>query len=388
MGVITEFFRGLVARDSKPASGKTIEGAIEATGFDKFRLTEIALFTTIDLIARTLSKCEFVTVENNKEVRKSEYFLWNYQPNRHQTKTEFLIEFVSKLIFRNEALIFETSDGQLLVADNFGIEKKAVIDDWFTNVTARNLSFGNFRSRDVIYLQYNNTCVTNLLAELCAAYQQLMQDAAEKYEKQAGHKVLLEINANQTGNAEFEKQLNDLFEKDFKVFFSKKNAVLPLYKGFKYNEPTSDAKNKSVSEVNDLKQLRAEAFDVVGNAFHIPPAVINGEASMLSEATEAFIGNAVDPVANMLAEAATIKRYGEQEFLKGNYILIDTTYARHIDAISGAVNIDKSIACGVLNQHKAQRYCNMLPCEEPWAKEYCITKNYQSMESSQKGGDE
>ena len=126
----------------------------------------------------------------------------------------------------------------------------------------------------------------------------------------------------------------------------------------------------------------------MGNAFHIPPAVINGEASMLSEATEAFIGNAVDPVANMLAEAATIKRYGEQEFLKGNYILIDTTYARHIDAISGAVKIDKSIACGVLNQHKAQRYCNMLPCEEPWAKEYYITKNYQSMESSQKGGDE
>ena len=47
-----------------------------------------------------------------------------------------------------------------------------------------------------------------------------------------------------------------------------------------------------------------------------------------------------------------------------NYILIDTTVVKHIDAITSANNLDKSIASGVLNPYKAQKYCNMLPCEE------------------------
>lgn len=56
----------------------------------RFHLTELALFTAIDFIARSLAKCEFITVNNNRESRKAEYYLWNYSPNKHQTKIEFL----------------------------------------------------------------------------------------------------------------------------------------------------------------------------------------------------------------------------------------------------------------------------------------------------------
>ena len=72
---------------------------------------------------------------------------------------------------------------------------------------------------------------------------------------------------------------------------------------------------------------------------------------------------------------------------KGNYILIDTTVVKHIDAITSANNLDKSIASGVLNPYKAQKYCNMLPCEEKWAKSYYMTKNYQTAEMAMKGGE-
>ena len=92
--------------------------------------TELALFTTIDLIARSLAKCEFVTVENHKEVNKHEYYLWNYKPNIHQTKTEFVCDAVSNLIFKNECLIFETTDHQLLVADGFSKQEYAVFEDY------------------------------------------------------------------------------------------------------------------------------------------------------------------------------------------------------------------------------------------------------------------
>lgn len=390
MGLIEFLKNKLIGRESYEISGKTFEEFLQSdTAYSKFHLTEIALFTAVDLIARTLAKCEFVTVENHKEVQKAEYYLWNYAPNKHQTKTEFIIEAVAKLILQNELLIFETSDGQLLCADNFARTERAVLEDTFSNIYARGMTFQyTLRSSDVIYLRYNNSSIKQLLAEMCAAYSELMQDAVERYNKETGHKVVLELGTTMNGDKNFNEQLNQWMATHVRKFFSEKNAVLPLYKGFKYTEPTTDAKNKAVSEVNDLKQLKAEALGTVGNALHIPPAVISGEASMLSDATESFISSAVDPIAQMFSQAISEKRYGEKEFIRGNYLMVDTTYARHIDAISGAVNLDKAIACGVLNPYKAQRYCHQLPCEESWAKEYYITKNYQSSELALKGGEE
>ena len=51
-------------------------------------------------------------------------------------------------------------------------------------------------------------------------------------------------------------------------------------------------------------------------------------------------------------------------------------------------NLDKAIASSILNPYKAQKYCNMLPSKDTWAKEYQITKNYQSQGNQAKGGDE
>ena len=389
MGPLSFLKSKLVGQSRITVDSELLEEFIKKSEqYTRFRLTETALFTAVDLIARTIAKCEFVTVENHRSVCKYEYFLWNFQPNRNQTKAEFINEFISKLIFKNEALIVETSDGQLLIADSFGHTKKAVVNDIFSGVTARNYTFNRtFKSSEVIYLQYSNIAVNNLIAEMCSAYQSLMKDAAEKYAKQTGHKVILEIDANQTGDKDFNNKLNELMTVHFKSFFSQKNAVLPMYKGFKYNEPTTDAKNKAVSEVNDLKQLRAEAFSTVGNALHIPPALIAGETSGLSDAVDSFIGEAIDPIARMLAQVITQRRYGEDEFLKGNYLFIDTTFARHIDAVSSANNLDKAISSGVLSPYNAQRYCNMLPSPDAWAHEYYITKNYQNANDMLKGGE-
>lgn len=354
-----------------------------------FRLTEIALFTTIDLIARTLAKCEFVTARNKEEYYGAEYYLWNYKPNKHQTKVEFITQFISTLLIKNEALIFETADGQLLVADSFSQTKYAVFEDSFSGITARGWELNKtLRSSEVIYLKYNNVALRGLLSDMCAAYQNLMSAAQQRYEKSIGHKGILEIGSAATGDKDFEKNFNDLLQNRFKAYFNARNAVLPMFNGFKYSEPSTDAGKTTNSEINDISKLKAESFKAVANAFHIAPAMISGEASQLSDAETATISNAIDPLALMLEQEVTAKRYGEREFLSGNYLMIDTTYARHIDAIANANNIDKSIACGVLNPYKAQRYCHTLPSKEDWAKEYHITKNYQTAGLEAKGGDE
>lgn len=353
-----------------------------------FHLTELALFTAVDFIARSLAKCEFVTVNNNRESRKAEYYLWNYSPNKHQTKIEFFTQAVAKLIFDNELLIIETADNQLLIADSFSRTEHALIDDSFSGITCRNFTYQRtFFESEVIYLQYNNFALKGLLADMCNTYEQLMLSAQERYNKAVGHKGILELENYSFGDENFAETYNKVLAKQFKDFYSNKNAVMPIFKGMKYSEPSTDAGKTTNSEINDIQKLKAEAYTIVGNALHIPPAILSGEASQLSDAMDCAIGNAIDPIANMFEQEITKKRFGANEFSKGNYLLIDTTTVRHIDAISQANNLDKSIASGVLTPAQAQKYCNMLPCSEAWAHIYYLTKNYQTITNALKGGE-
>ena len=385
----TEWIKSkLTGSSSVTINSETLSEYLEKYEESKFNLTELALFTTIDLIARSLAKSEFVTVKNHNEFTGREYYLWNYAPNKHQTKIEFIAEFISKLIFNNEALIFETSDGQLLVADSFSKNEYAVLDDVFSGVTARNwTSKRTYSASEVIYLKYNNFAVKSLLAQMCKSFESLMTSAEERYNKSIGHKGILNISTLEANSTDFQKKFNDLMNNRFKEYFKAKNAVLPLFEGYNYSEPSTDGHKTTNSEINDIVKLKNEAYTSVANAFHIPPAIILGEASQLSDAVDTFISNSIDVLAQALEEEITKKRYGEVEYLKGNYILIDTTAVKHIDAITSANNLDKSIASGVLNPYKAQKYCNMLPCEEKWAKSYYMTKNYQTAEMAVKGGE-
>lgn len=354
----------------------------------RFRLTELALFTAIDFIAKSIAKCEFVTVIDNKEYKGLEYYLWNYAPNKHQTKVEFLTQAISKLIFDNELLIISTADNQLLIADSYCKTEYAVFDDIFTSVTCRNFTYQRtFSESEVIYLKYNSFALRGLLAEMCTTYEQLMMSAQERYNKAVGHKGIVTFENFNFGDKDFNETFSEILGKQFKKYYESKNAVLPVFKGMKYSEPATEAGKTTNSEITDIQKLRAEAYATVGNALHIPPAILSGEASMLSDAMDCAIANAIDPLAQMLEQEITKKKFGNSEFLKGNYMLIDTTTVKHIDAISNANNLDKSIASGVLSPAKAQKYCNMLPCEEEWAQKYYITKNYQTSDEVLKGGE-
>ena len=78
-------------------SSEDIEAYFERSKANSFFVAELALFTAVDLIARTISKCEFVTVKENKKFIGEEYYSWNISPNKHQTKAEFIRKLTGRL---------------------------------------------------------------------------------------------------------------------------------------------------------------------------------------------------------------------------------------------------------------------------------------------------
>lgn len=344
---------------------------------NNFKVAEIALFSTIDLIAKTLSKCRFCTIENGKEVEKAEFYAWNYRPNIHQTKTEFITQVISRLLFKNEVLIFETFDGQRLVAENFNKETKALYDDVFTNVYARNWSFDNkFLSRDVIYLKYNSVAIQNLLDQMCFEYEKMMSLAKKKYKRSMSQKAIVDVSAAATNTKDFTKRFNQMLNEDFAAYFGEGDVVLPVYDGISVRDtsPSENGKAKN-SDIGDIDKLRESIEKIVEKTFHINDR-------------DEFIANSIDPLAHMLEEAITVKCYGEKRRLKGNYMHIDTTYAKHYDPITSADSIYKSIGSRIINPAQAQRYCNMVPDSDKSAQTYYMTKNNQTADMAVTEGGE
>ena len=73
--------------------------------------------------------------------------------------------------------------------------------------------------------------------------------------------------------------LKKLMSEYFKTYFESKNAVLPLTDGFEAVPQSGETTKKATNEITDIKTLTAEAFERVGQALKIPPAILKGDIS-------------------------------------------------------------------------------------------------------------
>ena len=112
-----------------------------------------AIVSAINMIAGSISKCEFKTFMKNKPLREDEYYLWNIEPNKNQNSSQFLQELVSKLLYYNEVLVIEVN-GQLIIADDFSQNEYALYENTFTNVSRGTMTFNRtFSMNEVLYFK-------------------------------------------------------------------------------------------------------------------------------------------------------------------------------------------------------------------------------------------
>jgi HK97 family phage portal protein len=351
-------------------------------------IRRLAFQSAVNLIANSISKCEFKTYSNNKEEKKMEYYLFNIEPNKNQNSSMFIHKWISKLYTNNECLIIE-HQGQLLIADSFTVKKYALYDWTFSDVQIEEHKFSkNFKMKDVLYYQLNNDDIKQVIDAMYDKYGKLISFGQSHYKKSKGKSGILAIDAMAQGQPNFEETFEKLMNERFKAFFEADNAVLPLFEGYSYEELGS--KTYSDASSRDIKAMIDDVYDFTARAFQIPPIVLKGDIAGNKDVIDQFLTFAIDPLADTLQEEVVRKRYGYDEFQKGNYLRIDTKTIKHIDLLSIATSIDKLISSSVFNVNDLRKAVNEPEINEPWANQHFITKNYSSVEAYLKeleGGD-
>lgn len=375
---------------SVEVTAETIEKYIEQERLSNLVAEELTIHAAINLIANSISKCEFKTLKNGKEYQGEEYYVWNYEPNKNQNSSQFLQELTATLLYRNECLVVE-NNGQLIIAESFTKEEYALKETVFSNVYRKGLTFNrDFRMSEVLYFRLNNKNIRQLLTNLCNGYNNLLEEAVDKYEKAGGEKGTLHIDAQakgmKYGNKSFEEVYEDLMNNRFKRFFNSRSAVLPLWNGFTYTKQAAEQSKKSTSEMKDITDVLDEIVVTVARAFNIPVALLKGDVSDVSKVTQNFLTFCVDPLCEMLQTEINRKRYGKYQVQRGCYVRINTTTIMHVDVFEIAEKIDKLISSGMYCIDDLRKKLGETELDNEESKTYWITKNYTSIESL-KGGD-
>jgi len=347
----------------------------------KLAIEIFAIHSAINLIASSISKCEFKTYMKGTEFKGDVYYKWNIEPNKNQNSSQFQQDFISKLLFNGECLVLPIGD-QLIITDNFYQEEFAISENTFSSITSGTLSFNKtYNMSDVYYYKLNNIDIRALLSNLVKGYNDLLNMSIGKYQRSGGRKGILDIDSTASNNKEFQEKLDILMNTRFKKYFESENAVLPLEKGYKYEEKGGEGSKKSTSEIADIAIITKEIFDRVAQAFKIPPALLRGDIADIGATTDNYLTFCIDPLCKMIDEENIRKNYGKAAFLTGNYIKIDTTTIKHIDLFSIATAYDKLIASGGYSIDELRVKSGDVALNTDFSKQHFITKNYQKIES-------
>lgn len=343
-------------------------------------IEDFAIQVAINLIAGLIAKCKFKTVVDGKEKEGVEFYKWNFEPNINQNGTEFKTELISKMLYYNEALIFEIG-GQMLLADNFTRTPYAIYPNKYTGVSRGDFtSAKTFYEQDVMYFKYSNANTKNLLSGLLDGYCELIGQSMEKYKRAGGRKGVVKSDIAPQKDEKWNKAITDLYGNRFKSYFKDENALVVLPKGMEYTEIQASGSQKSTSDVTDIINLTNEGFAKVGQCFKLPKALLLGDVANLDSSLDEALTTAIEPIVSWIESEIIRKKYGQDAYSKGHYIKIDTTTIKHIDIMDVAGNLNNILSTGLYSVDALLVKLGELPLNTWWSKKHYMTLNNTQVE--------
>lgn len=356
---------------------ETTIGDFYPYGFE-FAIRDIAFWQCVNLVANALSRCEFKTFNKGEEVKKDEYYRWNYQPNVNQNTSAFMKKLCAHLFLWNEAVVVvDKKTNQMVVADNWSVDKYAFKENIYRDITLETLEFKRtLKESDVFHFTLHTHGMKPLLNGLYDVYDDIITYAINAYVKSRGEKGVVKLPTNYSNNPQAQQFVASM-QKDFGNFAEAESALLPLFGDMEYTSVARPTYSNDTSR--DTRSLFDDVLDFTARAFCIPPALLSGQVEGLQEAIDQFLTFCIDPIADMMTEEINRKLYGKK-ILKGSYVRIDTSTVSHIDLLSVATNVDKLISSGAYTINELRKILGSDVIDDAVGDVHWITKNYANIE--------
>lgn len=369
---------------------KTVDVTTEElfSAAQEYQVRELCFSICVNMIANAVGRCEVRTFRENQEVFDREYYMWNVEPNANQNATAFMHKLITNLCQSNEALVIEARKRD-------GYSAIAVADDWeepeawvsrqneYRGVMVGDTKYDKvFRESDVIHLRLNHANIVPVIKGMYDAYWRLASAAMRAYQWEKGQHWKVHVDQANQGDDDWAKAFQKMIEDQVRPFVKSNGAILPEFNGYKYENVGSRPGVQSSGDTRDIKSLIEDIFEFTARAFLIPAVLVNGKIEGTKDANTRFLTNCVDPICDQLQDEINRKRYGFEEWSRGNFVRVDSSSIIHYDLFANAANVEKLVGSGAYSINDVLRASNQPTIKEPWADKHWLTLNISNIEQA------
>ena len=351
---------------------------------EEIRIRELAFTCATNLIANILGNCEMKTYGSGRPIKGAEYFTWNVSPNPYQTSSEFWHTLVYKLFRHNEAMIIplkRNGRNQLLIADSWEASQfDPNRDTIYSGVVVNGYQYARtFAESEVLHLKLQHMDTAKVVDAINQSYYKLFEAASKSFKTGSGVHLKVHVSRSESGDSKFKESLAQLMENQVKPWINSDRSVLPEFDGYNYENLWPD--NGSQTS-RDIRELVNDVFDFTFSAFCIPSALIHGTATNMAEVVAQMMTFCIDPLAAMISEEATRKRYTFRDWRRGDYLQLDTSTVQHFDIFANANNIEKLVGRGAFSINEILAAAGRSELDEDWARMHWLTLNISNIEQA------
>lgn len=350
---------------------------------------KIALQMVSERVSSVYSNVEWNTYSRGKLQKGSNWYLFNYEPNKNQSGAEFKKKIAQKLILDRQCLVIERS-GRLYVADTFDTQMPS--DTMFTEITFNNVNVdffdgnavqteGTFSGEKAIFMQYQNPEVDILYQRLCALYAELIENVRKAGSSKIKYALKIDTVAAAGTNIDINKTIQTIINEDFAALASDNNAIMPLFNGFEI-EPLNQGNNNAQMASISNKSVNEEferILKYVAYSYGVPTSILFGDEE--ERAYDSMMTFCVDHLVDITEKAFNRRYYGETAVKNGTRIEINTRNTKHFEILRAGSAFSQLISSGVMTINDIRLLLNLETIDEAIGDKHWITRNYAEVGS-------
>lgn len=355
--------------------------AICANEINGIAFMKLAINIVSTYIASAISTCEFKVYNKDGPVKDINYYKLNIAPNPNETATRLKYQAVKELVQEGSSLVVQYKNN-LYFAETFSISDRNIMGYKFGGVSIQETPLDKeFTRKNSFYFELDDEEIKNLLMSIDDKYTNLISKAIKVYNKAISNKWKVKIDAMKQHDPEFEEEFNTFVTEQLKDFITSDEAVYPELNGYLL-EHIDEGDTKTDS--SDIRNIRKDVFEMVAQAFKMPPSMMYGNVTNLKEVVNQFIAFAIKPFATMIGEEITRNLFSETEILEGSHVEVDISSISYRDIFDVADKLDKLIYSGTTDIDEARKLVSMPELNTDWAKQHWMTKNNDKIENVMK----
>ena len=334
-----------------------------------------ALDTCINHIARTISQTKFEIIDSeSKDTSSTTHYKLNVRPNTDESAATFWQKVIRKLIYDNEVLIVVTDSKDLIIADDFVREEYALYDDIFDHIMIGDFEYErSFRMSEVIYLEYNNESITNMLMGLFSDYGDIFGRMIKSNLMNNQIRATLAMDTNVALKSTTNEEMQKFINKAYKAFESNDIAIVPVQKGYNYTEHTND-NTSSKSQIEEMAKVPNQLLSYVASNLGIPLPLLDGSVADIEAMTENYMKFCINHFIEKIVDELNAKLFSERGYKEGKRIKAITIGAK--TPVEKAEAVDKLVASGSFTPNEVRDMFNYPHIEDEEMDKVMVTKNY------------